>query len=587
MKFATLGAVLALLQSPFSPTGQDARPAIEGVVVRAGTGESLANAQVTLIRAVASATAARGASDDETSNTAQTITDRNGRFAFKSIAPGSYRIIAARNGYARQEYGQRVFGGPGRVVTIAAGHSVETITIGLTPAGTVSGAVRDLSGEAITGLQVQLLRQVYNASGQRTFVTAGTDQTDDRGEYRVFWVTPGRYLLVVSPSAAARAVASVGAQSVNEVQENRFPPTFFPGTIDVAQASPIDVRPGEELNGIDVSVSRQALYRIRGKVIDPRTGQPPRTASVTIVPRGSAAPPVALFGSASPYNPSDGSFELRDVAPGAYWVRATVTAASADSILTANAAGRSLADIFTESVNADRRVVQVAADVAGSDVDGLMITVAAGASIRGRLRVEGQALAALGNLDRLQVTLRAATTGTSSNRHRPVSADGVFRLDNVSPGEYFATVQPLPEGYYVKEARLDQLDALQQPLVISGPVSGTLDVVLSRAAGRIDGTVTDSRGQGVPGVQAVLVPTPRLRWRFDLFRTATTDGTGRFSLSGIPPGDYSLFAWEALQSFAYFDDDVLRQSETAATSVRIVESSTATVQVTLIPAPLP
>jgi len=426
MKFATLGAVLALLQSPFSPTGQDARPAIEGVVVRAGTGESLANAQVTLIRAVASATAARGASDDETSNTAQTITDRNGRFAFKSIAPGSYRIIAARNGYARQEYGQRVFGGPGRVVTIAAGHSVETITIGLTPAGTVSGAVRDLSGEAITGLQVQLLRQVYNASGQRTFVTAGTDQTDDRGEYRVFWVTPGRYLLVVSPSAAARAVASVGAQSVNEVQENRFPPTFFPGTIDVAQASPIDVRPGEELNGIDVSVSRQALYRIRGKVIDPRTGQPPRTASVTIVPRGSAAPPVALFGSASPYNPSDGSFELRDVAPGAYWVRATVTAASADSILTANAAGRSLADIFTESVNADRRVVQVAADVAGSDVDGLMITVAAGASIRGRLRVEGQALAALGNLDRLQVTLRPATTGTSSNRHRPVSADGVF-----------------------------------------------------------------------------------------------------------------------------------------------------------------
>jgi len=587
MKFATLGAVLALLQSPFSPTGQDARPAIEGVVVRAGTGESLANAQVTLIRAVASATAARGASDDETSNTAQTITDRNGRFAFKSIAPGSYRIIAARNGYARQEYGQRVFGGPGRVVTIAAGHSVETITIGLTPAGTVSGAVRDLSGEAITGLQVQLLRQVYNASGQRTFVTAGTDQTDDRGEYRVFWVTPGRYLLVVSPSAAARAVASVGAQSVNEVPENRFPPTFFPGTIDVAQASPIDVRPGEELNGIDVSVSRQALYRIRGKVIDPRTGQPPRTASVTIVPRGSAAPPVALFGSASPYNPSDGSFELRDVAPGAYWVRATVTAASADSILTANAAGRSLADIFTESVNADRRVVQVAADVAGSDVDGLMITVAAGASIRGRLRVEGQTLAAITNLDRLQVTLRPATTGTSSNRHRPVSADGVFRLDNVTPGEYFATVQPLPDGYYVKEARLDQLDALQQPLVISGPVSGTLDVVLSRAAGRIDGTVTDSRGQGVPGVQAVLVPTPRLRWRFDLFRTATTDGTGRFSLSGIPPGDYSLFAWEALQSFAYFEEDVLRQSETAATSVRIVESSTATVQVTIIPASIP
>ncbi len=233
---------------------------------------------------------------------------------------------------------------------------------------------------------------------------------------------------------------------------------------------------------------------------------------------------------------------------------------------------------------ADRRVAQVAADVAGSDVDGLVITVGAGASIRGRLRVEGQTLAAVGNLGNLQVTLRPAVTGTTSNRHRPVNADGAFRLDNVSPGDYFTTVQPLPPGYYVKAARLDQMDALEQPLVISGPVSGTLDILLSRAAGRVDGTVVDDRGQGVAGVQAVLVPAHRMRWRFDLFRTATTDGTGRFSLIGIPPGDYSLFSWEALESFAYLDEDVLRQSEAAGTSVRIAESSTAHVQIAIIPA---
>src|SRR4029434_3031149 len=124
--------------------------------------------------------------------------DRNGRFSFRSVAAGSYRIAAVRNGYARQEYGQRVFGGPGRTLTIAPGQGVETITIGMTPAGTVTGVVRDLSGEAIAGLEVQLLRQVYNASGQRTFVTAGTDRTADRGAYRVVWETPRRYQLVVS-----------------------------------------------------------------------------------------------------------------------------------------------------------------------------------------------------------------------------------------------------------------------------------------------------------------------------------------------------------------------------------------------------
>jgi protocatechuate 3,4-dioxygenase beta subunit len=576
MTLATLVAVLSLLQSPFSPAPrQDAKAAIDGVVVRAGTSEPLASAQVTLI------TAAAGSSSN-----AQTVTDRNGRFAFRDVEPGSYRIAAARNGYARQEYGQRVFGGPARVLSVAAGRT-ETVTIALTPAGTVTGIVRDSSGEALAGLQVQLLRQGYSGSGQRTFVTAGTDRTDDRGEYRVFWVTPGRYYVIVHSIGSARAVASLGAStSANEIVETRFPPTFYPGTIDIAQASPIDVRPGEELNGIDVSVSRHDLFRVRGRVVDPRTGRPPRNASIAIVPRDRPPTPVAV-GSASPYNAADGTFELRDVAPGSYWVRATVTAASADSVLTANAAGRTVADVFAESVMADRRVAQVAADVAGSDVDGLVITIGAGAGIRGRLRVEGQTLAALGNVDRLQVMLRPATTGTPSSARGTMTTDGVFRIDNVAPGDYFTSIQPLPQGYYVKAARLDQADALELPLTISGPVSGTLDVLVSRTAGRIDGAVVDSRGQGVPGVQAVLVPAPRMRWRRDLFRTAMTDSNGRFTLTGIPPGDYSLFSWEALESFAYFDDEVLTRSAAGATSLRVAESSTASVQITVIPTALP
>src|SRR5262245_13993054 len=267
MKLATLGAVLAFLQPPISPAPpQGARPAIEGVVVRAGTGEPLPNAQVALIRVVAGANAARAASDGTTSNTAPAVTDRSGRFAFREVEPGSYRIAAARNGYARQEYGQRVFGGPGRVLTVVAGQPVETVTISLTPAGAVTGTVRDPSGEAIAGLQVQLLRHAYSASGQRTVVIAGADRTDDRGVYRVFWVTPGRYHLVVQPSAAARAVASLGsAGSANEILEDQFPATYYPGTIDLSQASPIDVRPGEELTGIDVSVSHQDLFCIRGR----------------------------------------------------------------------------------------------------------------------------------------------------------------------------------------------------------------------------------------------------------------------------------------------------------------------------------
>ena len=41
-------------------------------------------------------------------------TDPNGKFVIKDLASGEYRIAIAANGYARQDYGQRVFPGSKR-----------------------------------------------------------------------------------------------------------------------------------------------------------------------------------------------------------------------------------------------------------------------------------------------------------------------------------------------------------------------------------------------------------------------------------------------------------------------------------------
>jgi hypothetical protein len=58
-----------------------------------------------------------------------------------------------------------------------------------------------------------------------------------------------------------------------------------------------------------------------------------------------------------------------------------------------------------------------------------------------------------------------------------------------------------------------------------------------------------------------------------LYKTATTDQSGRFSMRGIAPGDYKLFAWEALENFGYFDPDVLRRSEALGKAVQLSEGS--------------
>ena len=200
MILMTLGAALLLLQAPFGPLRQQedsstrSRGTIEGVVVRAGSGEPLARAQVTLIRTAAEiGELPAGPNLASPPATPAVTTGADGKFALKNVEPGSYRIAVARNGYARQEYGQRVFGGQGRVITVAAGQAITSIAFQLTPAGTVSGVVQDSSGEALAGAQVQLLRSTYNSDGERTLQAAGGDRTNDRGEYRVYWITPGRY----------------------------------------------------------------------------------------------------------------------------------------------------------------------------------------------------------------------------------------------------------------------------------------------------------------------------------------------------------------------------------------------------------
>src|SRR6185436_6687380 len=100
-------------------------------------------------------------------------------------------------------------------------------------------------------------------------------------------------------------------------------------------------------------------------------------------------------------------------------------------------------------------------------------------------------------------------------------------------------------------------DVLAEGLKLSGPTSDTLEVVLRSGAAQINGTVTDAKNQAVAAIEAVLVPAERNR--FDLYKTAVTDQNGRFSITGIRPGEYLLFSWDGVDPFRYFDEDFLKR----------------------------
>jgi hypothetical protein len=164
---------------------------------------------------------------------------------------------------------------------------------------------------------------------------------------------------------------------------------------------------------------------------------------------------------------------------------------------------------------------------------------------------------------------------------QPTAADGTFRANHVLPGEYSLSVVGLPEGFYVKEARLGNTDVLNSPLHLSGPTSNSLEILVSPNVGSIEGMAADAAGQPLPGAQVVLIPN-RNRQRTELFRPVAADSTGRFVIGSIAPGEYTLAAWDAIEPYAFFDPELMTQAERQGRGIRVTESSKQAVNVTAI-----
>src|SRR5262249_33661031 len=126
-------------------------------------------------------------SPDEFHRTAKS--DSNGRFSFQNVLSGEYQLLALQDGFVPGEFGQRSPTSEGIHFQVAAGQRMTGVQLTLTPTGSITGRVYDRDGEPLGKAQVQALRSVYK-DGRRTLAIVQTAQTDDRGEYRLYWLAP-------------------------------------------------------------------------------------------------------------------------------------------------------------------------------------------------------------------------------------------------------------------------------------------------------------------------------------------------------------------------------------------------------------
>jgi len=435
--------------------------------------------------------------------------------------------------------------------------------------GTVRGRITDDQGQPAVDVPVQLVRVLFNPQG-KTFQAVGSTNVDDRGEYRLYGVSPGSYYLLVgnSPGPLGRPGRP------NGLSPAVYALSFYPGVTDVSQAAQIELKSGSEVTA-DMRVQRQNTYRVRGRIVDSRTGQAPPSADVSLNYRNLTGGGGG-FSSSQSYNPKTGTFELKNVIPGHYIVQAQIQ----DPNLSGPVNGP--VDIAArQAAIAARPSAQVPLDVQNSDVDGLVLTLTLPSSIPGRLSFQGAAFSTLTGRDRVRVEIQPTDGIAGPPVLTPLGADGTFRIDNVREGSYQIRVVNLPPGFYVKSALLGGADVLADAFRFSSSISGTLDVVVSSGAAQVNGGVIDGANRPVSHVMAVLVPMQRNR--ADLYRTAITDQNGRFVMIGITPGDYKLFGWNGIERYRFMDPDFISKFESDGIPVHVDESSAQAVQVRMIP----
>jgi len=556
---------IALLQTPEVQTGS-----IEGIVVRSGSNEPIEGAEV-MVEHITTGT--------EIERVQPVTTGRDGRFVAADLPVGRYLLLATKSGYAAQVYGSRQtgivglasigtreneIGAMGTLIDVAGNRAARNIVIPMTPSGTVSGRVFGSDGQALVGMQVDLLPLTYDSSGRRYLIPLTQVDTDDRGEYRLYSVEPGRYYVCArwTQTALSRQEVNSEVRLVDAQDSNgrRYAPACYPSSPNVSSASIVEVKAGENLAGVDVvmrPVTQQTLRKIRGRVIDSLTGQPlsPDSGpSFALIPR--EADYLTSLPMVAPHLTAQGDFEVRDVAEGRYWLAVRFSSVRATG-------------------GSSARNVVASLDVFGGDAEGLVLNAVPTATISGRATLDGAPWSSADS-DRFQVRLDSTRLGayTVNLSANPSPAffdsDGMFSIINASPGEYELVFTGLPPDAYVAEAHYGSSDALNERISISSAAAAArLEIAASTRSGQLTGTILDRGANPISNVDVVLVPDNSQRP--DRYKTARTDTNGHFLIRGIAPDNYKLYSWERIERFGYFDAGFMRQYEGFGKALRITE----------------
>lgn len=103
---------------------------------------------------------------------------------------------------------------------------------------------------------------------------------------------------------------------------------------------------------------------------------------------------------------------------------------------------------------------------------------------------------------------------------------------------------------------------------------GVPEIVLSRKAATIAGTVLDDQEKALPDTTLTLISSGRKPRP----QKVTADDAGAFKFTGLRPGSYQVFAWEEIDGDVWQDPGFLKNYEARALQITAGPGATQTLQ---------
>ena len=524
---------------------------LEGRTVNAKTGEPVPRVSLNLTGTGQNPSSRAGRSDND------------GRFLIEDLPPGTYRLMGERVGFLRQGYGSRTPGGTGAPLNLSEGQHLKDLEFRLTPQGVIMGQVFDEEGDPLPRSNVAAYRvgspgaaQAGPQGGMRGGGQAGqtpgaSAMANDIGEYRVAGLSPGRYLVVATSQGGGggRGMGGRGGPFASpqlEASDQAPLPTYYPSTTESAAALPIEIAPGQDMAGINITIRKGALHRIQGRVMGGNPQDLPNVG-LSLMPRNPGV--AALMGRGNTRVGPDGAFEMARVQPGSYFILAQRTGRQGGGGIV----GKTLVDITT------------------ADIAGLLVPVTDPVAISGTVKIEGQPSSGLQRLVLALMSVDNLPVGTPAGR---VADAGTFKIENVFPDKYYLNVSGLPEGAFIKSVKVANQEVIDKGLDLSNARTVAMfDVLLSLKGATLEGTVTLDDKPATGSFIAVLADPLRPEQPY-LNKFATADQDGKFTIRGLAPGDYKAYAFAESQPELSRDPGLARPYERGAAKIDVDEGAT-------------